>query len=129
VIEDKTIKYHGNCEYLKKQGIDIEHMLRPIENENHNKDDDIMKIIDEEEESQDHHQDSYKETVRSVSHEEIEHGDEKKVSAKKVDETKETVDKGNLKLKDWWNFYKFGTGIIGFLLIISFTVAGAFLFI
>jgi ABC-type multidrug transport system fused ATPase/permease subunit len=58
-----------------------------------------------------------------------EYGDEKKVSAKKVDETKETVDKGNLKLKDWWNFYKFGTGIIGFLLIISFTVAGAFLFI
>lgn len=120
-IENNTIRMSGNYRTLKEQGIDFDELLKEYEKKEDKKDDQDEIILDDEEEDQPDVSSS-----KEASESQINIQDEK---GKNDLISKETVDKGELKLKDWWNFYKYGTGIFGLIFTFFFTMLGAVLFV
>ena len=138
LIDDNTIKLRGSYDDLKEQGMDFDKLLESYEDKKEKPAEDEI-IFDEEDDDNKlppiRHQtepenDPIHNSISKVK-DELSNADDSshEIMKNKNTITKEVVDKGELKIKDWWNFYKYGTGVFGFFLIIFSTILGSFLFI
>jgi len=138
VINNNSIQISGNFQQLKDQGLDFNELLKAYEKKEEKEEEKDAIIIDDDDDEEEQIQDNQqtrKESIARTEKSEVAQDDtivRDDTMAKDTTEkftSKEKIDKGELKLKDWWNFFKYGTGIIGFLLIMFFTTLGALLFV
>lgn len=129
-IDNNTITMRGSYSELRDQGMDFDELLKSYENKDKKEvNEDEIFVEDEEEDQYSEHEES--ESSKIKVKQESEELEEKQTNGEAPKDliTKEMVDKGALRLKDWWDFYRYGTGILGFTSILFFTIAGAFLFV
>jgi len=136
VIDENTIKLEGNYNQLKEQGMDFDEMLKAYQPKEEEKGEDEI-IFDEEEEEPHYQSEVSQESLRIETKEDNLSNSMANLKSEQQEDIKDTkelimtekVDKGVLTLRDWWNFYKYGTGVIGLISTLVFTICGAFLFL
>ena len=125
LIEKNIIKVKGTYSDLIKKGTNFDEMIKEY-NKNEDKQEDEI-ILDEESSSSSTIEEPIVVYEKAISKHksEIVDQDNKKPSQ----DSNEKVDLGELRLIDWWKFFKYGSGVFGLILIILLSVIGSVMLI